>query len=77
MKQLLFHKFYPRNFNFSPLLYKIQDFQEKKQYNPLECPIQYNFFTETTAVDTHTLCLTYFDIWGCVFWVLAKMCEVA
>ena len=62
--------------HFSPLLYKIQGFQEKKTVKSTKMPNPMQFFTETTAVDTYTLCLTFFDIWGCVFWVLAKLWEV-
>ena len=69
MEQLWFHKIYSQmifSFRLYCIKYRVFSF----------CPIQCNF-TKTTSVDTHTLCFTNFDIWGCIFWVLAKMWEVA
>jgi len=41
----------------------------KKTVKCTKMPDPRQFFSETTAVDAHTLCSTYLDIWGCLVWV--------
>ena len=77
MEKFLFHTFDPQMiFIFHLYCIKYRVFR-KKTVKSTKVPNPMAFFTETTAVNTHALYLTYFDIWGCAFWEWAKMWEVA